>query len=428
MRIVVLTNFYPPHSLGGMELSCQETVQALVARGHQVRVLTSKHGARETRHDGNIARVLNLEMELSPIRNAWRMFLHRRADLAESRRALRQSIAEFDPQVLFVWGMWNLPRQLAADAEWLMDGKVLYRFADYWPTLSSQHIQYWEAPGRTLASRIVRKALAPLAIRILEPSEQVDLKYPHAYCVSHGVQAKLLEEGIPVSHAAVIHNGIDLGRFNGSSDQVDLAPDLLGRILYVGRIAPEKGLFVLLHAVERLAGSAPDLPWSLTIAGGGEPEYVSRVTRMVQRLGLANFVTYLGERPAKDIPDLMHNHGVVVIPSLWDEPLPRTALEAMASGRLVVASRVGGLPEIVIHGWNGLLAKVGDPLALAETLLAARSRPGLAKRLATAGRKAVESRHTINHMMEQVEDALNRAARQDGEMDKRTHARKKAQA
>lgn len=410
MRILVLTNFYPPHSLGGMGLSCQETVQALMDQGHTVRILTSKYGAGKAIVDRNVARVLNLEMELSPIRNAWRMVLRRKADLTESRQALRQSIAAFDAEVLFIWGMWNLPRQLAADGEQLMQGRVLYRFADYWPTLSSQHIHYWRAPGRNLATRIARRALAPLALRVLEGSDEIDLQYPHAYCVSHRVRARLLEDGIPISHASVIHSGINLGRFNGSSGQLDLSPHLLRRILYVGRISPEKGLFVLLRAVERLARIAQDHPWRVTIVGAGDPGYVSQVTGMVDRLELANFVTYLGERPAQEIPDLMHQHGVVVIPSLWDEPFPRTALEAMASGRLVVASRIGGLPEVVIDGRTGLLASVGDPVELAETLEAARRRPRLTQRLATAGRKSVEDRFTISHMMGHLEEALIRAA------------------
>ena len=410
MRILVLTNFYPPYSLGGMELSCQETVKALTGQGHTVRILTSKHGAREATVDGTVSRVLNLEMELAPIRNAWRMLARRQADLAESRQALRQSIAAFDPEVLFIWGMWNLPRQLAADGEQLMQGRVLYRFADYWPTLSSQHIQYWRAQGRTLATRIARRALAPLAIKILEESEEIELGYPHAYCVSHAVRARLVEDGIPVSHATVIHNGIDLGRFSRSRSQVDLAPHLLGRILYVGRISPEKGLFVLLRAVERLVRNGPDRRWRLTIAGAGDPEYVSQVTGTVDRLELASFVTYLGERPAQEIPGLMHQHGMVVIPSLWEEPFPRTALEAMASGRLVVASRTGGLPEIVIHGRTGLLAGVGDSVELAETLEAARRRPRLSQRLASAGRRSVEERFTTSHMMEHLTVALNQAA------------------
>jgi len=410
LRILVLTNFYPPHSLGGMELSCQETVRALVDLGHSVRILTSNHGVQEPSVEGNVSRVLNLEMELSPLRNAWRMLLRHRADLAESRRALRQSIEEFDAEVLFIWGMWNLPRQLAADAEKLMRARVLYRFADYWPTLSSQHIQYWRAPGRTLATRIARRALAPVAIKFLEPAEGIGLQYPHAYCVSHGVRAKLLESGIPVSHASVIHNGIDLGRFNGSSSQVELAPDLLHRVLYVGRISPEKGLFVLLQAVEILARNASDHAWKVTIAGGGAPDYVSQVTEMVDRLELASFVTYLGERSASEIPGLMYEHGVVVIPSLWDEPFPRTALEAMASGRLVVASRVGGLPEIIDHERTGLLAPAGDSVELARTLEAVQERPRFAQRMASDGRKSVEDQFMISHMMEHLEEALYHAA------------------
>jgi glycosyltransferase involved in cell wall biosynthesis len=106
----------------------------------------------------------------------------------------------------------------------------------------------------------------------------------------------------------------------------------------------------------------------------------------------------------------MYEHGVVVIPSLWDEPFPRTALEAMASGRLVVASRVGGLPEIIDHERTGLLAPAGDSVELARTLEAVQERPRFAQRMASDGRKSVEDQFMISHMMEHLEEALYHAA------------------
>ncbi len=157
MRILFLSNFYPPYAIGGMEIICQSVVNGLSQQGHQCLVLTSRHGLDQPIIDGDIARQLHLEMKMTPLTNAYMFFFDRNKRCLENRTILRSWVDEFTPDIIFVWGMWNLPKILARDAEEMMNGKVLYQFADYWPALPSQYQHYWDRPGKSLPTRIIRR-------------------------------------------------------------------------------------------------------------------------------------------------------------------------------------------------------------------------------------------------------------------------------
>jgi glycosyltransferase involved in cell wall biosynthesis len=307
--------------------------------------------------------------------------------------------------------MWNLHRTLAQDAEERMHGRVLYRFADYWPSLPSQYRHFWLAPGRRKATRWVRRILAPLALRLLERDDRVELSFPYAYCVSEAVRRTLTRKGIPASHASVIHTGLDLRPFEEKGNEDRWPPRASHRILYAGRLAPEKGVHILIEAISLLAHQVSHGPWKVKIAGGGEPGYVAELEEMVRKYGLLEEITFLGRVPAEAIPSLTQEHGIVVLPSLWEEPLPRMAIEGMASGCAVIASDVGGVSEIIAHERTGLLVPPGDPKSLAHALAKLATVPGLAQGIGEAGHASAHSRFRLDHMLDQVEDLLGRIAR-----------------
>ena len=169
MKLLFLTNFYPPASRGGYEQWCQEVAEGLRNRGHDILVLTSRYGQDqdEKAEPGGIQRKLHLEMDLTPLLHSLRFFVGRvtreRANLAY----LRQLIEDFAPDIVFIWGMWNLPRSLAESAEDMRPGRVVYYVADYWPTLPSQHEFYWQSPGRHWATQFPKRLLGTVARRIL---------------------------------------------------------------------------------------------------------------------------------------------------------------------------------------------------------------------------------------------------------------------
>jgi glycosyltransferase involved in cell wall biosynthesis len=135
-------------------------------------------------------------------------------------------------------------------------------------------------------------------------------------------------------------------------------------VLYAGVLVPGKGVLDLLEAFGRLAPGIPEARLRL-IGRESHPEYARRLRAHVRAAGLEDRVAFVDQMPQADLARYMARAAVLVLPS-HSESLGRVVLEAMATGAPVVATRVGGLPEVVEDGVTGFLVPAGDVAALAE--------------------------------------------------------------
>jgi glycosyltransferase involved in cell wall biosynthesis len=189
----------------------------------------------------------------------------------------------------------------------------------------------------------------------------------------------------------VIPNGIDLAVYE-ASPRGDVRRDLdLDRdafvIAVVGRLTTEKGQDVLVRAVAGLPERQRPI---LMIVGGGPREMALR--DLGRTLRIAERIRFLGVRT--DVPDLLRAANLLVLPSHYESG-GLALMEAMAAGRPVIASRTGGVPDLVQDGEEGLLVPPGDPGALTEAIRRVMEDPDLADRLGTAGREKVRRDHDI---------------------------------
>ena len=159
--------------------------------------------------------------------------------------------------------------------------------------------------------------------------------------------------------AAIISPGISL-QAAGTSDTVDREP---GSILFVGRLVRAKGIDVL---VDAMATVLTRTQVHLTIVGDGPLR--ADLDGLAKRIRIADAVTFAGFLPPSDVHDLYRRTEVVVIPSIEAEGLNLVALEAMASGAIVVATTVGGLAETMRDGLNGIVVEPGDRASLTAGL------------------------------------------------------------
>jgi glycosyltransferase involved in cell wall biosynthesis/GR25 family glycosyltransferase involved in LPS biosynthesis len=157
-------------------------------------------------------------------------------------------------------------------------------------------------------------------------------------------------------------------------------------ILAVGRLLPYKGYPMLLEAAALLRDQGVDL--RVDIAGGGDQ--LAELEALRARLGLEDVVTFLGQRSPAEINALWQAADIGAMPSVT-EGLPLALVEAMAQGRPMVATRAGGIPEVLRHEENGLLVDVGDVEALAADIRRLIEDPALAARLGNAARRAYET-------------------------------------
>jgi glycosyltransferase involved in cell wall biosynthesis len=197
-------------------------------------------------------------------------------------------------------------------------------------------------------------------------------------CVSADAVARSRAEGVAGAALRVIPNGVDCCRFVAERSSPE------GPFLFVGRLSPEKDIATLIEAMAILRRDEPSA--SLLIAGGGP--CAEEIAALIRVRGLADRVRMLG--PVRDIAGLHRGSSCFVLPSRT-EGMPLTVIEAMASGLPVVATRVGGVPELVEDGVTGTLVAAGDAPALATALRRMRLSPADASAMgARAAQRARE--------------------------------------
>lgn len=216
--------------------------------------------------------------------------------------------------------------------------------------------------------------------------------------VSDGVARRMrVRAGVPERKLRVVRNGVALDRFRRPSDP-RLRAALTGDrdrpiVLTIARLDTQKG-----HA--HLLAAAAEIPDALFLLAGEGPER-PRLEAQTRALGVTDRVRFLGHRD--DVPELLALCDLFVLPSLY-EGLPLSVLEAMAAGRPVVATAVGGTDEAVLHGETGLLVAPGAAPALRDAIRALLADPARAARMGEAGASRACREFSADRMIAQVTD------------------------
>jgi len=236
----------------------------------------------------------------------------------------------------------------------------------------------------------------------------------HVIAVSNETAEHLIGvEGAPTSKVTAIHNGIDFERIKPSGPgarqrvRAELGLGDLFTFLIAGRLHPEKGYEHLFEAV-RLLKDREGQPFVLLVAGRGP--FLERYQQRVSALGIADRVRFLGFRD--DLPDLMTSSDLFVLPSVA-ESFGLVLAEALYLGLAVVASRVGGIPEIVDDGVDGLLVAPGDAQDLAAAMEAFLCRKVILPGLGAVAVEKVRKRFDFEQMLKKYEAIYEQLAEQN---------------
>jgi glycosyltransferase involved in cell wall biosynthesis len=213
-----------------------------------------------------------------------------------------------------------------------------------------------------------------------------------------GVRSMVIAAGVAANRVVSIPAGVDAERFHGgvSGKAVRDELGLAGTAPVVGLVANvrgSKGHNVFLEAARAVLAAAPDSHFLVVGDGVGFDE----VRRRVHQMGLDARVRLTGFR--RDIPEVMAALDVLVLPSIRSEAIPQVIPQALAVGTPVVASTVGGSPELIRDGENGRLVPPGDAKALADAILGLLRDPEGARAMARAGGAMVSERYTIDATM-----------------------------
>jgi glycosyltransferase involved in cell wall biosynthesis len=407
MKILVITNLYPPHEIGGYELRCRDVCDRLKASGHEIRIVTSNHkvAGRTEIPEPHVSRKLRINGMYG---NPWLPIQRLYAQEKHNHQVLADEITTFRPDLIHVWNMGGISKSLLLRIE---KGTIpiVYDVSDHWIARSLRAdvwLSWWTAPG-SFARSALRGFLTFSGIRRIishaVPTDSWDsIRFSKIYFCSAFMRDLTASKGWPVRHADVIHCGIETAAFPVKQDYSQFK-----KLLWVGRLAEDKDP---LTAVRALAAARRNGLTQLTLDlyGHGDPDYVAMVDAEISSLGLTDFV-FRKSAPAAEMRKLYSQYDALLFTSNWGEPFALTPLEAMSSGLPVITSLDGGQPELARHEINCLIAEAANPELYAIRIGELAASKPLRESIASTGLEEARSRFDIDPITREIEAFLLKA-------------------
>jgi glycosyltransferase involved in cell wall biosynthesis len=411
MRILMLADFYPP-VVGGLERVVADLSRALAARGHEVAVATLAHDGVATVEDDqgvSVHRLRGLAQYATPFfKDPNRRFAPPTPDPLLARQ-LAKLVREWHPDVIHAHG-WSVYSYLPIKRRGGVP--LVLTLHDYGNFCVRRDLLFH---GATVCDGpTVRKCLS-CAFATYGPPKALILAGGLALGRQwHGAIDRFVAISNVVAQQAHAHIAPDadipiLPSFVADAVTSYRPPATRSSrlpageyILFVGAFGRHKGVGTLLEAYAKL----PDAPTLLLIGGKlGESPWPES--------GPPPGVQVIHDAPHELVLEAWANCQLGIVPSLWEEPLGLVALEALAQGKPLIASRIGGLTDIVDDGETGLLVPPGDATALRDAIVTLLADPALGQRLGAAGRVRVRDRFTAAVVVPKLETIYAELAGQE---------------
>ena len=428
VKILALTNLYPPHHAGTFDTHCQSVVEALRTRGHSILVLTSSHGLRGEQRDGEVHRclLLNGACDAPLVTALWQL----RAREMHNNQRLLETIAAFQPEIVHVFSLHGLSKSLVFSLRHARV-PVAYAVFDHWLSAGVREdpwLRFWNAPSLPFLEQSSRAALelsgerarldSSAPTRMMKGYDRIPALYGNAqaraaaapdsitafrfdrmYFCSEALKQLARRTGFAVAHTEVIHPGVT-GAFVG---QIKPAGAPMRKFLLVSRLTEESGVMTALQALKLARAARMNVTFH--IYGRGESSYVAALRSFVVANQLpVEFLTVSNLNT--DMAAVYKRHDVLLHTPEWAEPFPLTALEAMACGLPVISSAAGGAEELLRHGENALTYPPGQPAELAARMQELQISPALRCQMAETAQAEVLAKFNDTVVMDRVENFL----------------------
>jgi len=390
LNILAINNY--AYLRGGSERYFLELNKLLRESGHRVLAMSTRKG-NET-ETNKILYIDGVNLDHPRPWNIGKFLYSREAEIAVGR-----AIERFKPDVAHLhiyYGQFTasilrpLKKARIPIVQTLHEYKLvcpvytLYRNGA--PCEDCQGRRFWKAAHRRCNRGSIARSLVSVIesymSRILGNVEKVD----HFIGVSEFLRHKMIQHGLLADKITTVHNFTDCERKPPARE--------VGRhFLYFGRIERLKGVFTLIDAAEHVK------EFPLLIVGTGNDQY--ELADEIERRNLSH-IHLLGFKTGESLEELIRTSICVIAPSEWYEPFGLTVIESFALGRPVIASRIGGLTELIDEGVNGFLFTPGNMRELVERMRWFANNRGLAIEMGSAGHSNVQDRFSGANHVEQV--------------------------
>ncbi len=373
MKVLVVSNLYPPHALGGYELSCRDAVDRWVGNGHDVEVLTTRtrfHDPADDPPEPHVHRVLDWYWSDHRV---VRPAVRRRGRIERANQSqLRRRLEADPPDVVSLWAMGGMSMGLIStcversfpivaviEDDWLVYAPRIDAWCSAWAKRPA-----WTA---ALAQQLTG---VPTGMPVL-PTDA-----PVAFA-SHYLQDRARREAsVGFTKSTVVPLGIDPTDFPARRPGVR---PWRGQLLVVGRVEPRKGFDSAVRSLAEL----PDA--TLRVVGAGDDRHRDDLLALATELGVADRVSMTGGVQRSEIASVYADADAVLFLSRWEEPFGMVPLEAMSQATPVIATRRGGSAEFLTDNLNCLEVPADDPAAVAAAVRSLATDEGLRRRLINGG-------------------------------------------
>ena len=397
--VMICSNLYPPEFMGGAELIASEQAKALQRMGHRVVVFAGMRQLRlphyalvEDSFDG--IPVYRVQLAQSDFDSGQVSYFHPQVE-----RHFENLVRQYQPDVTHMHNLTGLSVGMLTAAK-RSGCRVVLTLHDFWGFCVKATLIDFE-------SRVCRdfSRCEQCQSVVFDGNQALPIRTRNNYIATHFsavdafispsryLAAAYVKAGIPADKMHVIRNGVDVERF--SRIQKEPAAGLV-RFTFIGYLGEHKGVRIILQALNRLR-NRPRL--HLNVVGDGHLRF--QLEQEVHARGHSGRVKFWGQLPHDRIEDAFRNTDVLLLPSIWPENQPVTITEAMACRTPVIASCLGGVPELVRDGETGYLIEPGSSAALARAMRQLLDHP---HRIATFGERAGESisENTLSKQIEHV--------------------------
>ena len=411
MKILFLTNLYPPNIVGGYERLCFDVASGFVAREHEVIVLTSDYGGKVEDFLGQrVERNLKLFTTEGDIYQPLECTPEDRAAINVCNSEMLIKIVERDrPQVIFVWNLFFLDPSLVKTIERL-GLPTAYLLTDNWfivflnPVFMQDYFarrvfDHQPTPSFNLALKrwVKRFGNQPFHIR------------GHAIFASRFMRDLYAEAGFHFEGNTVIYHGVNLPEHPQTDfiDRRQLIQQGEIRLLVAGRIVEIKGVHSAIEALLPISHMLPDMKVRLTVLGSDQDRtYMKKLHDQIAQLGVTNLVDFAMPVVEDELFKLFQIYDIYLFPSLY-EPFSLTLIHALNAGIPTVASKAGGNPEIVRHMKTGMLFSKGDAQELANSVVKLATDGSLRQSISENAR-IIARRYNFERMFGEVEQLLKK--------------------
>jgi heptosyltransferase-2 len=399
MRILVISTGYPPSDRDDYALGCQEVVESLKERKHQIQVLTSAPRLKKSQKDSDIHRWLMKDRKET---SSWQIVFLKEV---VNQASLRMLCRDFHPDIVFLFDLSQISASFAVMAQ-NMGLPVCFYISNDWLAMWEADRWYQEQPKGKSGYNVLRFLNRHFKLTtFLQP-----LDFAHIIFTSRYLETAARHVGKSAAHSAVVPWGIDIRRFcyKEASGQKP------SRLLYLGPIRPQKGIDIAIQALGILKQKYGYDVLPMTIAGVDKafPDYITYLHDLAASYGVLKNMTFVDYAPDKMTPDLYRTHDIFVFPSVIVEPLSISVLEAMSCGMGIVSTATGGNSEILKDEVNALVIPRENPELCARQILRLLKDPQLFEFLRAQARRTIKEGFELEQSINSIEKVLNDAVGQ----------------